>query len=249
MVVGPVPGGGLLHATLHSSSSSTPNSGVAFRSLSNRQSPVLNLHRPLLNSTNDELSRKLRRKHAKRSPLQRSRSSSSHLVVPLPAVQLEQSQGRQLHSKSDSTPDDTFTDSSLAKEPLRPASEPAKARSRRQCPSCQPPLGSASETERQLADEARLESIKRQILVKLGMHVKPNVTTVPSRDFILETLLRAEESLESESAKGHDVHPETGRDSETTTVDGVEDDFFGKTSEIIAFAEQGKHSTLFPLRS
>ena len=124
--------------------------------------------------------------------------------------------------------------------------EPVKVRprSRRQCPSCQPPPDSASETERQLADTARLESIKRQILIKLGLQAKPNVSTVPSRDFILETLLRAEESLDSESrpANGRRIDGYTDPEVETTTTDGsVEDDFFGKTSEIIAFAEQGKN--------
>ena len=122
-----------------------------------------------------------------------------------------------------------------------------RPRHRRQCPSCHPPHDTASEKERQLADRARLESIKRQILTKLGLHAKPNVSAVLSRDFILETLLRAEESIDSETSSATNQEFDVNTDSNIeTTVDGsVEDDFFGKTSEIIAFAEQGKTNRFY----
>ena len=132
----------------------------------------------------------------------------------------------------------------------------SQLRPRRQCPSCQPPAASVSETERRSADSARLESIKRQILVKLGLHTKPNVSSVPSRDFILETLLRAEQSLDVETAAAASTSTAAStasvstsaatRGVEATTIDpSVEDDFFGKTSEIIAFAERGQYITYF----
>ena len=110
------------------------------------------------------------------------------------------------------------------------------------CPSCQPPPASITETELLSADSVRIESIKRQILVKLGLHAKPNVSSVPSRDFILETLIRAEQSLDVDTGTTSSSMPTTATTHriEATTVDpSVEDDFFGKTSEIIAFAERG----------
>jgi len=119
---------------------------------------------------------------------------------------------------------------------------------RRLCPSCQPPPASITETERLSADSVRIESIKRQILVKLGLHAKPNVSSVPSRDFILETLIRAEQSLDGDTGTTSTTGSTaaTSQDIETTTIDpSVEDDFFGKTSEIITFAERGWLLCLF----
>ena len=126
----------------------------------------------------------------------------------------------------------------------RRGDEASKATPRRRlCPSCQPPPASITETERLSADFVRIESIKRQILVKLGLHAKPNVSRAPSRDFILETLIRAEQSLDvdTNTTSASASTSATPQRIEATTIDpGLEDDFFGKTSEIIAFAERGQ---------
>ncbi|KAI9559977.1 putative inhibin beta chain-like isoform X1 [Daphnia sinensis] len=157
-------------------------------------------------------------------------------------------------------------------------------RARRHCPSCRLPATIQQKEEDQLLDGqrpadddaktlvslahqqsmagdfARLESIKRQILIKLGLNAKPNLlsSVIPPRDFILETLLRAEESSvvtraphrpSSSSSTGsgsssnnnkqrHHLHHSQ---ADAASVDNVivDDDFYGKTSEIIAFGEPG----------
>lgn len=105
-------------------------------------------------------------------------------------------------------------------------------------------IAAAEEQQQQepAVDSARIESIKRQILVKLGLSAKPNVSTIPPRDFILETLLRAEESVLVD--QHHRPQTEADLFTATTSSDSsgspvLEDDFYGKTSEIIAFAEPG----------
>lgn len=145
------------------------------------------------------------------------------------------------------------------------------SRSRRHCPSCQLAMAGQQEPEpsqqrrpdqqptpngvQTVGDTARLESIKRQILVKLGLNSKPNLlSTIPPRDFILETLLRAEESTvaaasvarPSQQGSSKDHHQHHHHHHHSASADnsqenhGVEDDFYGKTSEIIAFGEPGK---------
>lgn len=115
------------------------------------------------------------------------------------------------------------------------------------CPSCrlhnQEPAAAAAVP---IADTARLESIKRQILVKLGLNAKPNVSSIPPRDFILETLLRAEESV-LEPSSPQRASSVLHRSDESSTFDSavLEDDFYGKTSEIIAFAEPGESGRLY----
>lgn len=121
------------------------------------------------------------------------------------------------------------------------------------CPSCRlnnnHMIAAAEEQHQEPAvDSARIESIKRQILVKLGLSAKPNVSAIPPRDFILETLLRAEESVLDPAASSYRPHQaeDLFSTSTATTSDSsgslpvLEDDFYGKTSEIIAFAEPGK---------
>lgn len=118
------------------------------------------------------------------------------------------------------------------------------------CPSCRLNNNhmiatTVEEQQEPAVDSARIESIKRQILVKLGLSAKPNVSAIPPRDFILETLLRAEESvLDPTSYRSHQITedlftPTTSSDSSGSSSPVLEDDFYGKTSEIIAFAEPG----------
>ena len=122
-------------------------------------------------------------------------------------------------------------------------------RSRRHCPSCQLTGNEQHQQHRPVeqqqaaGDSARLESIKRQILVKLGLNAKPNLlSTMPPRDFILETLLRAEEStVAAAPARPSDSKDHHHHSSADAVENSVEDDFYGKTSEIIAFGEPGDY--------
>lgn len=131
-------------------------------------------------------------------------------------------------------------------------------RVRRHCPSCQL---SATAVHRQhhksvassspaaaAGESARLESIKRQILIKLGLNAKPLLPAdaVPPRDVIMETLLRAEESASALGQRTTEPSPTPGRRAQQhqhpasdADSSAIEDDFYGKTSEIIAFAEPG----------
>ncbi|XP_032794663.2 histone-lysine N-methyltransferase, H3 lysine-79 specific [Daphnia magna] len=149
-------------------------------------------------------------------------------------------------------------------------------RAQSHCPSCRLPATIQQKEEDQLEGEraadaktvvslaqqqsmagdlARLESIKRQILIKLGLNSKPNLSSsvIPPRDFILETLLRAEESSvvtraphrpsssSSTSNNNRQRHHLHHSQADAASVDNVivDDDFYGKTSEIIAFGEPG----------
>lgn len=103
------------------------------------------------------------------------------------------------------------------------------------CPNCfyKSDSGLKSQT-----DSIRLEAIKRQILSKLGLRQKPNITHSLPRELILETLSRAEDS---EVLSGN-INPDednisttSARTTKDETVDA--DDFYGKTSEIISFGE------------
>lgn len=93
----------------------------------------------------------------------------------------------------------------------------------------------AAETDNSL----RLEAIKRQILSKLGLKHKPNVTHSLPREVIMETLSRAEDNSDffRNSYSEENISTTSAR---TAAVDNSDfDDFYGRTSEIISFAEQG----------
>lgn len=95
------------------------------------------------------------------------------------------------------------------------------------------------------ADSLRLEAIKHQILSKLGMVSKPNVTMGVSREVVLQTLYRAQETTTSpHHDHDEDTVPPTTR---LPQQDGEFDDFYGRTSEIIAFAESGNTSHLLSI--
>jgi inhibin beta len=114
------------------------------------------------------------------------------------------------------------------------------------CPNCVQP--------EQKRDEIRLETIKRQILSKLGLKEKPNVTSPVPREVILETLYRAEETGDDQQHSGGSglvtqrvpYDDDSPAPSSTRPPESEPDDFYGRTSEIIAFAEPGK-SQLRPL--
>ncbi|KAL3270527.1 hypothetical protein HHI36_021066 [Cryptolaemus montrouzieri] len=106
------------------------------------------------------------------------------------------------------------------------------------CPNCV--YRSSNRNQKVDTDNLRLEVIKKQILSKLGLRNKPNVTYSLPREVVLETLYRAENS-EFFSMYNHDedVISTTSARADAQEQTDV-DDFYGRTSEIISFAEQGK---------
>lgn len=92
------------------------------------------------------------------------------------------------------------------------------------------------------ADSMRLEAIKRQILLKLGLRQKPKVTHSLPKEVIMQTLYRAEDNREFFRNLTKEEVTTSKRASSVEMVDA--DDFFGKTSEIISFAEEGKSSDI-----
>lgn len=114
------------------------------------------------------------------------------------------------------------------------------------------PKASQSESElNQLSDHRRLEAIKQQILLKLNLREKPNITSSIPKQLILDTLNRAEERdfgymqmqmMQSDDdpivEKLQSLKMKGGNESEEEESDF--DDFYGKTREIIIFAERGE---------
>lgn len=83
----------------------------------------------------------------------------------------------------------------------------------------------------------RLEAIKTQILSKLGLATKPNVTLPVSRKVVQDTIERAEAV---EGVEGETAPPTTRIPQEVAEPD----DFYGRTKEIITFAEPGNKPPL-----
>lgn len=121
----------------------------------------------------------------------------------------------------------------------------------------------------QLSDTKRLEAIKQQILLKLGLKTKPNITSNIPRQFVYETLQRTGDptfdfndnrmllqTLERSNDPIMDqlqqlkMHNDFRNSSESMNDDEVPketsedesefDDFYGRTREIIMFAERGE---------
>lgn len=91
------------------------------------------------------------------------------------------------------------------------------------------------------SDQLRLDAIKKQILQKLGLRAKPNITHSLPREVVMATLTRAQEELVTRTSEEFNYRTTSERTGSIETVDA--DDFYGKTSEIISFADQGKFST------
>lgn len=87
-------------------------------------------------------------------------------------------------------------------------------------------------------DDYRREAIKYQILSKLGLKEKPHIRLPVPRDVVLETLYRAGGNILSGSGK--EEAKQASREEDEELSEGDSEDYFGKTSEIIAFAEPGK---------
>ncbi|CRK94500.1 CLUMA_CG008005, isoform A [Clunio marinus] len=121
-------------------------------------------------------------------------------------------------------------------------------------------MQSAEDQTPQLSDHKRLESIKHQILLKLGLKNKPNISTSIPKQLIFDALQRSsglsgnlKDNLTYKSTNHRD-HFQTleksvdtrdrGDDNkefmESLTEDDQEvDDFYGHTREIITFGERG----------
>lgn len=87
------------------------------------------------------------------------------------------------------------------------------------------------------SDHIRLEAIKREILSKLGLRHKPNVTHALPRDLIEKTYRTITGERQDDNLRARNSG---ARSANYDTVDV--DDYYGKTSEIISFAEQGEYS-------
>lgn len=117
----------------------------------------------------------------------------------------------------------------------------------------------------QLSDHGRLEAIKLQILLKLGLKNKPNVTNSLSKQFIFDALQRSGETSindftmlfqSNDNIETHDLVSDQLHHIKTSNQSKVEDhlneelkepdedqefdDFYGRTREIISFAEKGE---------
>lgn len=104
----------------------------------------------------------------------------------------------------------------------------------RNCPNCLRERDGGDGAARLAPDHLRLEVIKKQILSKLGLRHKPNVTHVLPREVIervYRTIAGEREVLQEDA-----YAPATSAGLEAVDAD----DYYGRTSEIIAFAEQGK---------
>lgn len=96
-------------------------------------------------------------------------------------------------------------------------------------------------------DKQRIEAIKEQILSKLGMTAKPNITKARSTRFLVEALaveplsgLTAADPDAAVTGGGNTVPPSTRLPAAKDAADSEPDDFYGRTKEIIGFAEPGK---------
>ncbi|GAB6027488.1 hypothetical protein CHUAL_001741 [Chamberlinius hualienensis] len=98
--------------------------------------------------------------------------------------------------------------------------------SRNRCPNCMIPNDDA---QRQAVDNLRIETIKIQILSKLGLKHKPNITMSIPREVVLDTLWKADEGMDllNPTVQGNRAKTEPA------------DDYYARTSEIITFAEPG----------
>lgn len=107
------------------------------------------------------------------------------------------------------------------------------------CPNCL----HESETERMRreTDKLRLEAIKKQILQKLGLKNKPNVTRSLPKEVIMETLNRAEDDDISDDFLRDFDRGFSSTSARSRILDQQDvDEFYANMPEIFVFAEEGK---------
>lgn len=219
-------------------------------------------------------------RHQKRLSIQQRENElmqkQKEVQYQLRKLYLEQ---HQLESESSDTPEDpAFDDSELEYEIpsycancLGDAFEPSSKStlsseySRKSSES----VSSSNQQMPQLSDHNRLEAIKFQILLKLGLKNKPNVTNTLPKQFIFDTLRRSgdpmnnpndytmllQSSDEKETrdlvldqlqqlklSNDSNIDDSNNEDFKETHPEDEQDfdDFYGRTREIITFAEKGE---------
>ncbi|GFU40684.1 tubulin polyglutamylase ttll6 [Trichonephila clavipes] len=90
------------------------------------------------------------------------------------------------------------------------------------CPEC-------AVSDQQQATRIKLEAIKQQILSKLHLQDRPNITSPLAREVALEALRRTQGGIPDDEGTEPEEDDTGGRD-----------DYYARTSEIIAFAEPGE---------
>ncbi|GFR26289.1 tubulin polyglutamylase TTLL6 [Trichonephila clavata] len=90
------------------------------------------------------------------------------------------------------------------------------------CPEC-------AVSDQQQATRIKLEAIKQQILSKLHLQDRPNITSPLAREVALEALRRTQGGIPDDEGAEPEEDDTGGRD-----------DYYARTSEIIAFAEPGE---------
>ncbi|GFY44710.1 inhibin beta chain [Trichonephila inaurata madagascariensis] len=90
------------------------------------------------------------------------------------------------------------------------------------CPEC-------AVSDQQQATRIKLEAIKQQILSKLHLQDRPNITSPLAREVALEALRRTQGGIPDDEGTEPEEDDTGGRD-----------DYYARTSEIIAFAEPGQ---------
>lgn len=104
------------------------------------------------------------------------------------------------------------------------------------CPNCL--HESETERARRETDKLRLEAIKKQILQKLGLKHKPNVTKSLPKEVLMETIFRAEDDDIRNFSRDFDRGFSANRNRELEQQNA--DEFYGRMSELIVFAEEGE---------
>lgn len=133
------------------------------------------------------------------------------------------------------------------------------------CPNC---LSIAA--NRPLAEKLKVEAIKKQILSKLNLPERPNITSPIPRELVLEALRKAQldaygstnyhpvissHSFSSSHSSQADLtqssrhYHSTHEPDNFNYISNSPDDYYGKTSEIIAFAEPGKKKLYYHLET
>lgn len=136
-------------------------------------------------------------------------------------------------------------------------------------------VSSSNQQMPQLSDHNRLEAIKFQILLKLGLKNKPNVTNTLPKQFIFDTLRRSGDPMNNPNDYTMLLQSSDDKDTRDLVLDQLQqlkmsnessiiddtnnedfkethpeeeqdfDDFYGRTREIITFAEKGESYIAF----
>ncbi|XP_076361422.1 inhibin beta chain-like [Tachypleus tridentatus] len=98
------------------------------------------------------------------------------------------------------------------------------------CPQC------LTVSDRHVSEQLKLEAIKQQILSKLNLNQRPNMTVPVAREVLLEAFQRSSGHLFLEVLPQDQPVEETVQEQEQEK----HEEYYGKTSEIIVFSEPGE---------